>query len=88
MRYTAQAGKIGVFSNMTTVLPSSGLLNDHPGSLQVAGGTLARPDSGARTPELAKPLHNSGQKGQWASTILFDEAVLTRTNTVGEVHHA
>ncbi len=23
-------------------------------------GTLARPDSGARTPELAKPRHNSG----------------------------
>ena len=37
MRYAQKQGKRGFFTYMTTVLPSSCLVRDHPGSLQVAG---------------------------------------------------
>jgi hypothetical protein len=35
--YAQLQGKKGIFINVTTVLSSSGLLNDPPGSLQVVG---------------------------------------------------
>ena len=58
----SEAGKRGFFINMTTVLPSSHLLRDHPGSFG-GRGTVPRPDAKVDTPELARPQYNSGRNG-------------------------
>jgi hypothetical protein len=59
--YYAQEGKYRFFINMMTVLALSSLFRDY-GGLLPARGTPRRQDSGAKFPEMARPLHNSGLK--------------------------
>jgi hypothetical protein len=61
VKYALKKENTGSSISVTTVLPSS-FLSIHQPSRVVAGGrgTLARPDSGGNTPELARLRHDSG----------------------------
>ena len=60
MRYAQKQDKRGFFSNVTTVLPLSGLVGDHTGAFSGPGGH-SRDRFRPNNPEMARPPHNSGQ---------------------------
>lgn len=46
--------------NMTTVLPPSGLVEDHTGTFAGVGSIIPQPAAVVETPKAAEPSHNSG----------------------------
>jgi len=51
--------KTGFFSKVTTFLDLLGLVREQRGLFGV-GGTMPWPVTGTKTPEMARPRHNSG----------------------------